>query len=224
MADLVTFIVKTAQLTQDTAGLLTTGAGGDLEESVRDALERYSRDEPQTLMLDLPGDGATYEYVLPATFSAGHSRVLSIEYPLSDRWAHAIDEHRWMLYRAPDGWRLRLTEDTPTPGETVRVLYSAPQTIAGLDGALTTTIPPYHTQAFIKLAAAHALTRLANRFLHEQEAALGLDSVNRSTKADQARRLAAALDAAYQAQVGAPDSGVAPAMTWIRWQHERQQA
>lgn len=212
--NLETLTLRVGSVLQDTPGLL--GAGSEVVDGIRDALEQYSLDAPRTVVADVAGDGSTYDLALPSAFVDGFARVVTIEYPAGAREPTYLDSADWRLYRTASATTLRLVQATPAVGETVRLTFTAPHTIEQLDTATVTTIPSYHTQAFVYLATAKCLQRLADRFLHEQEATLNLDSVERGGKADQARRLIGTLLAAYRDSVGVT-GGAPAAMQVLDW-------
>lgn len=212
---LATLISAIERVLLDQPRLLGTASGQEVESAVREALERYSGDAPRESVVDIAGSG-TYDLALPAEFLAGQSRIVRIEYPAGERHPRYLEPDDWVLYRTASTSVLRLLAHTPATGETVRLTYTAAHTIDGLDGASATTIPPQHTQAFVLLATARCLARLANRFLHEQESTLALDAVERGSKVDQARRLARDLESDYRNQVGV-SLGEAPALARLDW-------
>lgn len=211
---LATLAARVSSIIQDVAGYIGTAAGGDRERAIREALETYDADAPRVAVADIAGDGATYDLPPPAGYLDGFSRVLAVEYPAGARDLNLLTDDDWSYYRTAGATVLRLASLTPAVGETVRVTYTAPHALDGLDGATATTIPAHHAGAVANLAAARCLLRLADRFLHEQEDTLNMDSVDRGGKSDQARRLAGALTAAYREAVGVA-SGNAPALAII---------
>jgi len=96
----------------------------------------------------------------------------------------------------------------------VRVTYTTRHTIAGLDGAEATTIPAWHAEAVVALTAARLLTRLANRFLHEQEVTISADSVDRQAKSDMARRRASELERTYRSMITTGDTAGGMVLDW----------
>ncbi len=214
--DLATLIERMRSRLQDVAGLLDAATEGDLYQAVRDGLEQYDDDAPRVLVADIAGDGVTYDFALPAGYVDGFSRITAVEYPAGQRQPVYLEPTDWHIYRTPTTTKLRLRWHTPTSGETVRVSYTARHTVEDLDGATTTTVPAWHRQAFLALCTARAFSRLAARFVHEQEATLAIDSVERSSKVDQARKLAEALLREYRELVGVR-GGEAPAAVRLDW-------
>lgn len=208
--------LRVSSLIQDTPGFVTTTSGGVMEDAIRDALDQYDADAPLVLVGDLAGTGLVYDWALPATLQYGRSRILTVEYPSGARPMSYLEDDDWLFYQTPTTTAFRLYSVIPGATETVRLTYTSPHTINGLDSATVTTIPVYHTQAFVNLCGSRCLVRLANRFLHEQENTLNLDSVDRSGKSDQARRLANTLMDAYRQIVGVT-RGEAAAFATVDW-------
>lgn len=211
-----TFISAAQQVIQDQAELLTTGTGGEFERAVRQALEQYDNDAPRELIVDQAGNGILYDFDLPADFTYGYSRFVSIEYPAGNRPATMLLDPDWEIYRTSSTTKLRLKAITPGSGESLRYVYTARHTIDELDAADETTIPGWHTEAFVLLVASKALTILATRFIHEQESTINADSVDRNSKTDIARRMADRLMAAYREIVGVR-GGASAASAIIDW-------
>lgn len=191
---------------------------GDKEHAFREALARYARDVPRAIVEDLSGDGGTYDFTL-ASYSDGFSTVRSVEYPAGRRPAVYLEPGDYAIYRTANTTKLRLQDVTPSTGETVRVVYTALHTIENLDLATSTTVPSWHEDAVVSLAAARLLYRLADRFLHEQEATIAVDSVNRTTKSEDASRRARDLEKVYQSIVGSGAGGdsTPPVMATVDW-------
>lgn len=211
---LASLSAKVQSAIQDTGTLMSASSGGDLEQSIREALENYSRVLPYVVVTDVAGDGATYDLTLPGTYIDGFSRFTTIEYPAGQRVPAYLPSDAWVIYRTASALKLRLRDDTPSATESVRLTYTALHTITGLDAAITTTIPANHTYAFVKLAAHFALLRLAARYISEREATLNLDNVDRQSKADVARRLADAFLKEYRDTLNLT-AGEGPALAFV---------
>lgn len=214
--DLATLKLRVASLVQDRAGLLTTSEGGDVELAIRDALEHYSSDVPRIVVADVAGDGATYDLALPSGYVPHFSTILSIESPTGNNPATLLEDVDWSYYQTGAGSFIRLNLRTPETGETTRIRFTGLHTLDDFDSAAATTIWLGHSEAFVKLVAAKCLERLAARFLHEQESTLSLDTVDRGSRTDQARRLATAFLAAYREVVGA-SGGAVPMSGFMDW-------
>lgn len=202
----------------DEGNHLSAGQGEDLDSVIRESLETLSHDLPREIVADIAGDGTTYDLTLPATYVDGFSRIVSVEYPAGERPAVYLDPNEYRIYRTASSTKLRLDETTPASGESARVTLTGLHTLDDLDSATATTVPTYHTQAFVTLCAATALYRLAAKFLHEQESSFNADAVDRRSKADEARRLGDKLLARYRDQIGAA-RGEAPALLVRDWDY-----
>jgi hypothetical protein len=217
MADLVTLIARARTLAQIPSGLLDPE---DEVQAAREALARYSYDLPRLIVTDLTGDGATYAFTLPDPFDPESSLVMRVEYPANQRPSAYLDSAEWVLYRAPSGMVLRLERLIPGHGEVVRVTFTAPHTLDGLDGSAETTVPRSHEEALVLLLASRMLYRVANRFVHLTEPVLADVQVERQSRAIDARELAQEMERQYQAFVRAAgiSAGVAARTgTVVHW-------
>lgn len=216
--DLAGFKVRIGNVLQDVSSFIATSAGAEMEQGIRNALEQFGRDVPREVIADITGDGATYDLTLPDTYLDGYSGITTIEYPAGERFPTILDSTAWSLYRTESTLRLRLLAATPTLGSTVRITFTGMHTIDDLDSATVTTIPAYSTEAFTLLATAQCLYILASRFLHEQEDTLNLDTVDRGSRTDQARRLANDLMKQYRELIGESSEGaLRPASGMVDW-------
>lgn len=214
--DLNSIKAKVSQVIQTSTDFIATAQNGEMEQSIREALSRYSKDVPREIVADVAGDGATYDLALPATWSDGFSRVVRVEYPAGERIATYLDPRDYTIYRTSSAVNLRLLSSTPGTGQSTRVTFTALHTLDDLDSATVTTIPDYHTFPFVNLAASRCLLKLAPRFTHEQETTLNADAVDRNSKGDLFRRLSGTLERDYEEQVGATGAGRA-ALTIVNW-------
>lgn len=200
MAELGELIIRAKSLAQDHA---EHAQSDDWEEAVREALAVYNRDFPRRVVTDRNGDGNKFDFELGSDFDQSYSTVLEVEYPAGKRYPEMLEPRHWMLYQSPDGPVLRMLSYTPGSSEQVRVTFSSPHTIDGLNDAISTTIPGSHIDGVIALTASQVLRRLANRFLHEQDRSiLHGDQVDRLSKSDEAKKRAGELDGMYRRIVG----------------------
>lgn len=199
-------------LLRDEGQHLADEDNASIDFAIRAALEQYSHDAPRTIVADVSATG-TFDLALPGGYVDGFSAIRSIEYPIGAHVPSLLERGQWVIYRAPSGPVLRLGF---TPSADVRVTYTVPHTIDDLDSASETTINPMHTHAFVALATAKALQQLADKFLHEQEATLDADSVDRAGKSDQARRLIGTLLGLYRDTLGL-SRGIRPGLLVVDW-------
>lgn len=212
-------------LTQDRSGATTDA---DREDAVRAALRAYDRDAPRVVVEDIAGDGTTYDLAFAAdtAYVNGFSQIASVEYPAGQRPPAVLSRESWSIYRTPSTWSLRLHGLTPGATETVRVTYTAPHTLAGLDPdpvvdgvtvPTPTTVPAWHEEALAALAASRLLEQLAARFVHEQEPQIAADVVDRQSKSDLAARRARELASYYRTAVLGTGQTDAPAGAVVAW-------
>ena len=216
--DLAGFKVRIGIVLPDVSSFIATTAGNEMEQGIRNALEQFGRDVPREVIADITGDGTTYDLTLPASYLDGYSGITTIEYPAGERFPILMDSTAWSLYRTEAALHLRMLAVTPTSGSTVRITFTGMHTIKDLDSATVTTVPPYSTEAFTLLATAQCLYILSARFLHEQEDTLNLDSVDRGSRTDQARRLANDIMKQYRELIGESSEGaLRPASGMVDW-------
>lgn len=201
-------------LLQDQGDYLTAG---DREQAFREALARYTRDVPRDIWEDFSGDGSAYQFSFVDDFTVGFSQVASVEFPVGERPQSYLVASDYHLYQSDASTVvLELPNHTPGASETVRVVYTARHTIDGLDAATATTIPAWHEEAVVTLAASRMLARLAGRFIHEQDATIDADSTARTTKDESAAKRSRALEQDYRDLMGIR-KGVVPGLVTLNW-------
>ena len=190
-------------------------AEADFADLVRAALARYSKDRPRKAFQDYAGDGAAYDFSLPADWDAALSTVLAVEYPQGEREPVYLQRRDWTIYGAgTSAAKLRLLRLTPGTGETARLFYAAPHTA---DDAAT-SIPANDLIAAAWLAAAEGCHILARRFAQSAEPLIGADAVSYPSKASEYTRLAKELERKYQAHIGQREGDTAgPAGHSLDW-------
>lgn len=126
-----------------------------LGEALRQALGEYSRAAPRLLSgtLTLTSGGAWQSL---AVFS-GLQEAVEVIFPYDP--AAALQR----AYAQPMLWLGG--RPAPQPGQVLHVLYTGAHTIAGLDGAETTTLPPEHQACISSGAAALAANGRALRLV-----------------------------------------------------------
>jgi hypothetical protein len=213
---LATLKTRVQSVLQQQHAYLSFETNGDVEMAIRDALEHYSSDVPRIAVVDVAGDGATYDLALPSGYVQQFSSIHSIEYPAGNYPATYLEPSDWDYYQNASATVIRLLSAVPNTGETVRLRYTAMHTLDDFDSASATTIWLGHAEAFVKLVAAKCLDRLAARFLYEQESQFSIDTVDRGSRTDQARRLGRAFMEQYREVVGV-QGGAASASGFLDW-------
>lgn len=187
---------------KDTAGKLDDGE--DFIPAIDGALQRYSRHNPLAVVEDL--DGAdSHDLDLPTGWVEGFSALSAVEYPAGEVPEVLLDPAGYRLYQSPDGWKLRLFDEEPATGESVRVTYTAPR--------LESQIPQNDLDAVACLAAADCCERLANLYTQSSDPTIGADVVNYRSKGAEYASRAKRLRELYATHIGVDEKGGPPAAT-----------
>jgi len=116
---------------RDRLDILLKDAAGNLDQpdkdaAIRDAVGQYSKDRPRVVVADIEGAGS-YDLALPAEWEEGFSEVRQIFFPLAadERNSPELEADAWELYQKPDSLVLRLLNDTPAVGQTLRLKFTA---------------------------------------------------------------------------------------------------
>jgi hypothetical protein len=184
---------------KDTAGKLTDP--DDYNQSITEALRRYSKHRPRVTAEDITGNG-THEYNLPTGWEEGFSVVKEIEYPVGDTPRTLIDDDDWEIYDTPTGKYLRLLSAAPETTETFRVRFTLLHT--------ETTVPDADIDAVACLAGALCCEMLANAYAQTGDPTIGADSVNYRTKAQEFAARAKRLRELYLSHLGIKEIDTAP--------------
>jgi hypothetical protein len=184
---------------KDTAGAL---AQSDFDMAINNALARYSKDRPRTVVGDIAGAGVQ-EYALPTGWVDGLSVIEQVEYPAGQIPEVLVDSEALQLYRSPSGLKLRLIDVIPGHGETVRVQFTA--------GHDVTTVPGLDAPAVANLAASTCCRQLAQIYGQTSDPSLQADSVNYRSKGDEFARRAKELEGLYRAHIGVRENDTTPA-------------
>jgi len=210
MSTIADFQSQVAAKVQDDSGKIT---GAERDQFIHESVTAYSQDRPLVRVADLPGDGS-YDYDLPSDFLAGFSVIRCVEYPAGRRCPAILERSSYCLYRTASATKLRLLENTPQPGETVRVTYSALHVV----DADSSTIPGHDEDAVVSLAASLYCRALAAYYAQTSDPTLGADVVSYRTKAQEYSALADRLERQYQTHVGRGEgdttSGVSQTTDW----------
>lgn len=94
---------------------------------IRPALAQYSIDRPREVIEEQAGTGSPY-LALPASWSAGFSTVLGIEYPARQTPPVFLDPKSWFVTRSTSDVTAEkiLLDRTPSASQYVRIRFSAP--------------------------------------------------------------------------------------------------
>lgn len=174
--DQATWRANIGRLIRDDAGILTPA---DLDFAIGEAVKRYSRAKPRVVVADLEGEG-NFDLPLPAEYSEGISEVREVEYPVGRRERSLVDRLDWAIYRTPLGLVLRLLEDTPEVGESVRVTFTALHTVGD-----STSVPAGDQDAITLIGASLACEALASHYSTAGDATIAADSVSHGGKASE---------------------------------------
>ncbi|MBI3127902.1 MAG: hypothetical protein HYZ11_09885 [Candidatus Tectomicrobia bacterium] len=212
MANLQTFIDAAKALLQ--AGSLPAEfapAEADWADFVRAALARYSQDRPRRAHADYAGDGAAYDFTLPAGWDRALSVVEAVEYPHGRREPVYLQRRDWTLY-APgtSAEKLRLLRHTPGAGETARLFYTLPH----MADAVSSTVPANDERAVAWLAAAEGCHVLARRFAQTAAPTLSADAVDHQSKAAEYTKLARELERRYHAHAAQAPGASGATLDW----------
>ncbi|NLG26999.1 MAG: hypothetical protein GX557_03760 [Chloroflexi bacterium] len=136
----------------------TLWSTSELDQHIRHALRVYSQADPRCLSATVACTAGEREYALTSV-SGALIEVLDVWYPW-DSTAPAYPPPRppWSLVGSAI---LLETARAPEAGEHLRVFYSAPHTLSGLDSATTTTLDASGEQAVALLAEAWAVYQYA---------------------------------------------------------------
>lgn len=173
------------KMVKDSAGFLTTT---DFTDAVIYALEKISKYSPMTKVYEISGNDSAYEWDLPADFEDKFSRIVSVEYPVTEQQPEFLAEEEYMVYLAYDQTtgtvkpRFRLVYITPATNEKVRVYYTAKYSEGELPPSLLTP-----TKYF---GASYCFTLLAAKFAQSKEPTIGADVVDYKEKVNSYLKLA----------------------------------
>ena len=176
-----------------------------LDDTVEEALARYSQERPRTIAVDVPGTGA-FEYNLPTGFVDDFSSMLSVQYPFDPTdqnppYVKAGDD--FQLYRGTVGLVLRFAESRPASGELFRATYTAPHTVT----VSSTTVPQGDERAVINLGAALLCEMLAAEYERRSRSTLPEATFDLRTKSQEYQTQADRYYKLWRDQMGISDDG-----------------
>jgi hypothetical protein len=155
---------------------------------------RYSTDRPQTKVVDVAAAGGN-ALQLPASWEAGFSALISIEYPIGMNPPSWLDRDIYRLYDKTDGTQ-EIRFDRALPNANVRLCFSIKQSLtSGAPG--TDTIPIADRMAVCQWAAADLCDQLAALYSNTQDSTIQADAVQYQSKASQRRSQATAYRKQY---------------------------
>jgi len=212
---------------RDAAGFITDDELGSAQNT---ALATYNRHRPRIVSTSTAGDGG-FDYALPASWSAGLSTIIDIEYPSGDQDPTILDRNAYRTYHNGTDEKLRFLEDSPTATEAFIVRYSASHAVGAGDNEAGTTIPACDVRAFAQLVASVGLRQLAARSAQSRDATIDADSVDYGDGTKTYNTLADELARSYREHVGVSDDegegGVRAAVAFhdldvdLKWGEER---
>ena len=205
MSTVEDFQSQVAAKVQDDSGKISAT---ERDQFIQEAVTAYSQDRPLIKVADLAGDGG-YDCDVPSDFLAGFSVIRSVEYPAGQRSPAIIERGSYRLYRTVSATTLRLLENTPQSGETVRVTYTALHVVDD-EGS---TVPGHDEDAVVSLAASFYCRALAAYYAQTGDPTLGADVVNYRTKAQEYSALSDRLERLYRTHIGRQEGETASAMS-----------
>jgi hypothetical protein len=150
MTDLTGFRGRVRQALADTAA--TRYGDEAVDEALRLALAEYNPYSPNLLAANLTADSSGREQSLASL--PGLLDVLEVTYPAGSR--PQADDCFWVSWRNGAGMLYLGGENEPRAGDNLRLVYSAANTISGLDGASVTSLRCDHEGLLVIGASGHA--------------------------------------------------------------------
>jgi len=184
---------------------------------IREAITgRYSAARPVKLIVDIAGDGVTYDWPINNANFPGwvmnYSIVEKVEYPKGQQEPVYLWPDDWMLYDNGDNsLSFRMTGSAvtggavPESGETMRITYTTPHAEDGSD------VPAQDFYGVANLAASLASTRLAAIYMQLGDSQFGGDAIEYKDRSARYRALAADLFKAFEAIFGLDQEQTQPA-------------
>ena len=167
------------------------------------AINRYSKDRPQTIVSDIHSN-ATKDLPLPtndaAVFDPKSSVVQQLEYPINMQPPQTIDTSDYTLYKLPTGFVIRLFATTIPNGDVVRATWTARHPVDG------STVAEGDFYAVVDLAASFAAEQLATIFVQIGDPVFNADVVDYKSKSAQYQGIAKMLRRRYYNHMGVDES------------------
>lgn len=185
---------------------VTTDLTCDVDRAILSALEQYEKDRPLEKAVRIAGTG-TFKYAVSSMtgFVDGFSAVLGVAYPhlTTDQLLAWLEDDEFLLQRDDTGLYLWFSTARPASTEFFLAAFTAPHTV----NAATSTVPTADDQALMDLAAAFACDQLAALYAKDIDSSISADAVDRRTKSDNYRSMAASLRKSYAAKMQTGESG-----------------
>lgn len=181
------------------------------EVGIGPALAQFSIDRPRQVVEQGAGAGSAY-LALPASWSAGHSDLLAVEYPTGDNPPTLLDEQSWRLVRDPDDVNttvIALHGLTAAVGNNYRLTYTAPWPTPDADAA-TDLIDSVSFVAVTSLAASFLLNHLAAEAARQRDGAIDSDFVSGDDRHRTLLDTARAYRETYDGLLGRGATGAGP--------------
>lgn len=212
--------------------IVTRTAGGQQDEAIQDALQRYGKDRPRVLIVAIPAEGSgVYEYSLSTAVTGWSNayQVHRVQYPGGQAADNEIDENSYRVYRHPDGtWRLKFASNSPMEGISlgagydIWVTFTGPHIIREAVGEVTaldtvTDENPDDVDAFCHLAASLCLREAAN-FFADKQTNIGVETGDYQTYSREMAKRADDEEKLYRKGLGLDnDEDAAPCGAFVDW-------
>ena len=193
---------------QDAAASLTATPGGDIDVAIQAAVAEYQREHPLEKAVRIAGTGA-FKYAISGLtgFVDGFSGILGVAYPhlTTDQFLSFLESEEFGIVRDDSGAFLWFVSARPASTEFFLVVFTAPHVVS----ATTWTPPASDDEALADLATAYCFQALAGRYSQDTESSISADSMNRLTKAQEARANARLWRENYQIKISSGKAGSA---------------
>ena len=202
------YITRTKVILQDDAGVLDSD-DTELKALLSDAVNLiYEKDRPRLKVHELTGDGANYDFDLPADFIAGYSMILKVEYPAGSQSPVYMAQEDYAVYDNGTAKKFRFLVDTPGSGEKALLIYTCPHNLNESEN----TVYEGDFDAVCHLTAGIALLVMGNKYSQTKESTIGADVVEYRAKSDICRALAKEQFNLYDKAIGKKDEATAAAL------------
>jgi len=187
----------------------------DVDRAILSAKEQYEKIRPRERVAKVAGTGG-FDYAVSSLpgFVDGFSVVRAVAYPYltTDQILPWLEDDEFGLVRLDTGLVLRFALARPASTEFFLAPYTAQHTL----DASSSTVPASDDEALSDLGAAFACDQLAALYAKDVDSSISADAVDRRTKSDNYRSMAASLRKSYAAKVQTEDAqGAAVAMAEI---------